>query len=1256
MLSVTVTGSNPSGRVTFYSGVTVLGTKALSSGTASISTLILPSGTDKLTAYYSGDSLNLPGVSNVVTQTVLPRTGNTLALASQLPVQAGPRKVVLWDFNGDGKLDMAAAGAPGQTAPGGVSILLGNGDGTFQPAVTYLSGAGTRDVAVGDFNGDGNADLVVAALGDGFHTPEGVNILLGNGDGTFQPPVSIPMPGGPFSVAVGDFNGDGKADIVATAENGPSEGVNVLLGNGDGTFQTAVYYPTGWGPECVVIADFNSDGIPDLAVVNASSDNISVLLGNGDGTFQPANSFATLPSGGSPFWAASGDFNADGKPDLAVVVGNSVEIFLGNGDGTFAASGAYGAGTNPASVTVADINGDGNQDLTVVSEYGNVTALLGTGNGTFQPGQTLAVGSFLSSVAVGDFNSDGTADLVVADGFFNNVAVFLGISSLVAAEDTPQSATVNTAFGTALQAQVTNSYGNPVSNVVVNFTAPPSGAGAVLSSASAVTNAFGIASVTAMANGTSGSYTVVASAGTLSASFSLTNKPAALTVTPATEGTLISTAFPMPIQVTVRNSEGGLISGSTVNFSVPATGASAMLSSATAVTNVSGVASITATANAVPGNYTLEISVPSQGLSGSVYLTNQYSPGMTLTSSLGPSMFGASVNLTFAITPASATGLVTFYDGVNVLGMRHLSSGVATLSTVLLPAGIRKLRAFYAGDGVNLPGTSNIVTQTVNAIAGSSFLAMSPATVGHQPISLTVADLNRDGKADLVVVNSLDGNVGVLLGKGDGTFQPQVTYPVPGWWVGVADFNGDGIPDLVVTADATLSNVNNFAILLGNGDGTFQPAVVSGPTEDGEQQVLTVGDFNGDGKADIAIASCCDGNFVSILLGNGDGTFQPPANSLTGQAPESMATGDFNSDGKTDLAVGNWLDQTVSILLGNGDGTFQPKVDYPLGTGTSRSNGPTTVIVGDFNGDGRQDVAVGSLTGTVSILLGNGDGTFQAASTYPSGATELNEIASGDFNGDGRQDLAVVDYSGAVTVLYGNGDGTFQAPQSVTAGCNGQSLAVGEFNGDGRADLAVTSTCGSLPLSTPNNLTIFLGASPGVSVLMTHAANFVLEETNATYTVTVSNGPSSAATNGVVKVTENAPTGLTLVSMAGTGWTCPDNTGYCWRSDSLAVDSSYPPITVTVNVASNAPSSVTNQVTVSWSGSANTAYDVTTIVDSACDVNGGGTTNVADVQRLIDEALGTLPAVNDLNRDLVVNVADVQVLIDAVFGGSCAVQ
>ncbi len=426
--------------------------------------------------------------------------------------------------------------------------------------------------------------------------------------------------------------------------------------------------------------------------------------------------------------------------------------------------------------------------------------------------------------------------------------------------------------------------------------------------------------------------------------------------------------------------------------------------------------------------------------------------------------------------PALAPGGPAFVLTVNGTGFVAGSvvnwNGTALTTTFV---NSDQLKAAVPSANIASPGTawvtvssggvsSNVVYFSITNPTTSVSFSNRFYTVGTGPISIAVGDFNLDGRLDVVVVNSGDNNVSVLLGNGEGTFQPAVDYPVGSYpkSVAVGDFNGDGKPDLVVANSVN----NNVDVLLGNGDGTFQPAV--NYTVGTFPVSVAVADFNGDGKLDLVVANV-DSNNVSVLLGNGDGTFQTPAvNYAAGTGPESVAVGDFNGDGKPDLAVANFSSGNVSVLLGKGDGTFQAAVNYAAGTN------PFSVAVGDFNGDGKPDLAVANFgSGNVSVLLGKGDGTFQAAVNYAAGTNNNPySVAVGDLDGDGELDLAVANSnSNFVSVLLGNGDGTFQAAANYLVGGGPESVATGDFNGDGRMDLAVANF-------VSNNVSILLQPTP----------------------------------------------------------------------------------------------------------------------------------------------------------------------------------
>ena len=536
------------------------------------------------------------------------------------------------DLNGDGNLDLVVADQNGWV--GMVSVLLGNGDGTFQPAVTYNSGGNwASSVAIADVNGDGKLDIVVAnywldyPAGD---TNGTVSVLLGNGDGTFQPPTTY-LSGGDqaTSVAIADVNGDGWPDLVVAhctpsweySECRSVDGVvGVLLNNGDGTFQPAVIYDSGGvQTNLLVAADFNGDGNPDLAVANFVSSDVSVLLGNGDGTFQTAVTYGACPG---PSGLAVADLNGDGKLDL-VAGGWDVAVLLGNGDGTFQPPTTYGSGGFYVwAVAVADFNGDGKLDLAVANDHagnyaGSVGVLLGNGNGTFQPAVNYkSDGKGTRSVAAADLTGDGRPELLVT------------------------------------------SNSGPI-GVLLNDTAP---------------------------NATKARLTT-------SGSPSFVSQPVTFAATITSTRGVVPDGRP----VTFYDGDTEIGKGTTAN----------------------GVATFS-TSSLRAGPHTIKAIYPGQGTFrpsfGTVkQMVDKYPTATLLSSSLNPSQFGQEVTFTAQVTSSgpTPTGYVKFLDGTKTLGQVRLSGGVATLTTAKLAVGTHSITAEYSGDADNDKSTSPVLYQVV---------------------------------------------------------------------------------------------------------------------------------------------------------------------------------------------------------------------------------------------------------------------------------------------------------------------------------------------------------------------------------------------------------------------------------------------------------------------------------------------------------------------------------------------------------------
>ncbi len=946
----------------------------------------------------------------------------------------GPMVITNADVNADGYADLITVSSNDNK----VSVLLNNGNGTFASKVDYAVGNFPWSLTSADVNGDSKADLIAANW-----ESSSVSVLINNGNGTFASTVDYGAGVNPIDVTSAYVNADGYIDLIVA--NHYSSTISVFINNGNGTFLSKADYVTGSTPNTITSADVNGDSKADIITANSST--VSVFINNGNGIFASKVNYVMA----DPYAVTTADVNGDGSPDMIVTnqVSNLVSVLINNGSGTFAAKADYAVGRCPQSVISADVNGDGKVDLIAANYYDTtVSVLTNNGDGTFASQVVYIVGNTPQSVTSADVNGDGKSDLIVANLSLATVSVLLNSSVTPPTAFTEQTQVVvnsgiviNDIDGNAdwnggkLKVQITSN-----AEFVDMLTLPISNSGGsgiwidtTGNKVMAGSTEIGIANGAAVNGSTAWNFTFNASA---------TN---ALVQDVARAVTFYN------------SSDVPGTSDRTVTFTVTdSSAASASVEQTLAVTAVNDAPTAANKTLTTLEDTALTVSAADFGFSDVEGNTLEKVMITTLSVNGTLNYNSIAVTLNQEITKADLdAGKLTFTPAENANGDAYASFG------------------FKVSDGTVYSAAANTLTVDVNAVNDAptisqpasilSFAGKVDYATGTQPFSVTSADVNGDGNADLVIANCTDpGTVSVLINKGDGTFNTMVDYAAGSYPYSVtgADVNRDGNADLIVTN--TYSSPHTVSVLIGKGDGTFY-SKVDYATGFQPKSVISA-DVNDDGNIDLITANY---GTVSVLPGKDDGTFHTKVDYTTGYDSYCVTSADVNGDGKADLIVANQFSNSnnISVLLNKGDGTFFPKVDYETGSYSY------SVISADVNGDSNADLIVANFTSnTVSVLLNKGDGTFYSKVDYATGNHPYS-ITSADVNEDGKVDLVAANYSDStVSVLLGKGDGTFEINVEYTTGSVPHSVISEDVNRDGKADLIVVD-------NSPNKVSVLLNNS-----------------------------------------------------------------------------------------------------------------------------------------------------------------------------------
>ena len=1121
--TVTINGSNfessPSNNIVFFGAVRGLVTSASSTSL----NVIVPAGAtyQPITVTVNGRTAYSTGIFRVTFQGGGAITSGSFAAKVDRITGSNPEAVAIGDLDGDSKADLAVSNYTSNT----ISVFRNTSTsgsitaGSFAAKVDFVTGAGPTGIAIADLDGDGRPEMAVTNyLCDTISIFYNTSTIGSITAASFAAKADFAAGGGPTGIAIHDLDGDGRPDIAVT--NYLSTTLSIFRNTSTpgsittGSFAAKVDFATGYYPFGIALGDLDGDGKPDLAVVNFLSNlgsfepsTVSVFRNTATSGSISVGSFAAkvdFTAGISPVGVAIGDLDDDGKLDLAVTnsYSNTISVLrntctIGSvGSGSFAANVDFSSGSKPWAIGMGDLDGDGKIDLAATNYDGNsISVLRNVGaTGSINSGSFAAKADFVTasvpwSVAVGDLDADGKADLVAANTSSNSVSIFRNRVVEVIPPDAPQGLVpiwgneqvlLKWTRNQAIDFQRYRIYGgtSPLPTTRIDSTA--------------LMNANDTAKViTGLSNGSTYYFRVTAvdtSGNESDYSNEVTSRPDG----PPTVPTLLS-AFAGDGRIT-------LLWTMSIDFNFDRYRVYRDTSPGPIVQLDS-----TLSGNANDTGKTIF------GLAnGTIYyfrITAVDSAGneSLFSNELSSRPFGIPVITSFSPTSGPAGTVVTIsggnfdpIQGNNVIYFGAAKAAVTSASTTSItavaPAGSSYRPITVTVNGLKAYSSSPFVLTFPGdwSITNASLDNKVDLATAANPAGIAIADLDADGKSDLIVADESGNAISVFHNMSSigritvSSFAAKVDFTAGSGphGIDVDDLDGDGRSDIVVTNRnaRTISVFRNTSAVGSITVGSLAPKVDF--TTGRIPSDVAIQDLDMDGKPDLVVTAV-GGDTLSIFHNIGAvgditaDSFGPRIDFMTNGNPEALAIGDLNGDGKPEIAVVHSSNFTVSVFENIstkgtlGLSSFAAKVDFAVGSGSGSI--PVNVAIADFDMDGKPDLAAidnGDYYVTVLRNLTTGgsisSGSFAPRVDFPTGSRPWG-LAVGDINGDGKPDLAVTNRGNYTVSLLENTStlGTIDANsfasrvdfQSATgsSASGGYSLAVGDLDGDGHADLASTN-------------------------------------------------------------------------------------------------------------------------------------------------------------------------------------------------------